>query len=120
MGRKMSGSEAHMLRILRTRAAQEQGGLCYWCKEVMELEGDGPRRLTGDHLKPMHRGGKTVPGNIVAACKECNGGRHPELNSMGGGVVVRSGIETHKSPFEVLALDYPSKMAREFKKMFCK
>jgi hypothetical protein len=64
----MSGNEARLLRQLHARAHQAQGGLCYWCKQPMKEdapEGD-PRRLTGDYLKPLHAGGETRPGNIVA------------------------------------------------------
>jgi len=40
---------------------------CYYCgKEVSEKE------LTMDHVIPLIRGGKSVKGNIVPACKECN------------------------------------------------
>lgn len=122
MGSRMSGREEQFLRILRARAFREQDGKCYWCKEQMNegAENSDPRQLTGDHLKPLHQGGKTVPGNIVAACRECNNERHPELHSMGGGIVARAGNEAPRSPFEALALNYPNKMAREFNKLFRK
>lgn len=59
-------------------------------------------QCTGDHLIPMHNGGKTKHGNIVAACAKCNNGRHPELNSMGGGLVASAGDPRQISPFAIL------------------
>jgi hypothetical protein len=45
-------------------------------------EGD-PLRLTADHLIPLHAGGETRPGNIVAACRKGNGSRHREPVRLG-------------------------------------
>ena len=43
------------------------GGVCAYCgREV------GPRALTMDHIVPLGRGGRSVRGNVVAACKPCN------------------------------------------------
>ncbi len=47
----------------RRRAA----GRCYYCDSAVR-----PSELTMDHLVPLVRGGKTVKGNVVPACKECN------------------------------------------------
>lgn len=66
-----------------------------------------PLQLTGDHLIPLHNGGRTVPGNIVAACRKCNNERHPELATMGGGLVGQSGDDTPRSPFEILKMALP-------------
>jgi 5-methylcytosine-specific restriction protein A len=42
-------------------------GLCHYCgRSVGRLE------LTMDHVVPLGRGGRTVRGNVVAACKACN------------------------------------------------
>jgi|SRR5215472_16376108 len=42
-------------------------GICYYCA------GDvGARALTMDHLIPLIRGGRSVRGNTVPACKDCN------------------------------------------------
>jgi 5-methylcytosine-specific restriction endonuclease McrA len=105
MPKKMSGSEEKTLRILRARAYREQGGLCYWCKTPMIRDADesNPLQLTGDHLIPLHAGGKTVPGNIVAACRGCNCHRHPELNRTRGGATYSTGEAPSESPFAVLA-----------------
>lgn len=107
MPKNMSGQEAKQLRILRERAFRAQDGLCYWCKQPMNKDApdSDPRQLTGDHLEPMHNGGATVPGNIVAACRECNNTRHPELASMGGGLVGQFGEDVPRSPFEILRAD---------------
>jgi 5-methylcytosine-specific restriction enzyme A len=42
-------------------------GICYYCRVQV-----GPRGLTMDHIVPLGRGGRSVRGNIVAACKACN------------------------------------------------
>lgn len=104
MTRKLSHKEAYALRILRERANRKQGGLCHWCKQLMKTVAppNDPLLLTGDHLVPMHAGGKTVPGNIVAACAKCNSERHPEMNRTGGGLIATVGTETSAGPFDVL------------------
>src|SRR5688572_13936513 len=103
MPKNMSGREATLLRTLRTRAFRAQGGLCWWCKMPMldppDVPETDPLRTSADHLIPLHAGGQTVPGNIVAAHRKCNAERHPELSSMGGGVVASSGDDAPRSPF---------------------
>ncbi len=42
-------------------------GICHYCGGKFN-----PRELTMDHLVPIVRGGKSVAGNLVPACKECN------------------------------------------------
>jgi 5-methylcytosine-specific restriction protein A len=42
-------------------------GKCYYCGRKFL-----PEDLTMDHVVPLVRGGKSVKGNIVTACKECN------------------------------------------------
>lgn len=42
-------------------------GLCYYCGKKFS-----PKDLTMDHIVPVIRGGKSIKGNIVPACKECN------------------------------------------------
>lgn len=42
-------------------------GLCYYCRRQV-----GSRALTMDHLVPLGRGGRSVRGNVVPACKDCN------------------------------------------------
>ncbi|MFO8112812.1 MAG: HNH endonuclease [Desulfosalsimonadaceae bacterium] len=42
-------------------------GVCHYCGRQFP-----PRMLTMDHVVPLSRGGKSVKGNVVACCKECN------------------------------------------------
>jgi 5-methylcytosine-specific restriction protein A len=42
-------------------------GVCHYCRVQV-----GPRGLTADHLVPLIRGGRSVRGNLVPCCKECN------------------------------------------------
>jgi 5-methylcytosine-specific restriction protein A len=42
-------------------------GICYYCRRQV-----GVHVLTMDHLVPLGRGGRSVRGNVVAACKDCN------------------------------------------------
>lgn len=74
MGR-FSGSEGKYLRILRDRAFHKQNGLCYHCSKPMVMtkkESLEPDRLSGEHLVRVVDGGKTKPGNVVAAHQNCN------------------------------------------------
>ena len=42
-------------------------GLCHYCRRQV-----GHKALTMDHLVPLGRGGRSVRGNVVPACKDCN------------------------------------------------
>ena len=42
-------------------------GVCHWCGRPT-----APAELTMDHIVPVARGGQSVKGNVVAACKACN------------------------------------------------
>ena len=42
-------------------------GRCHYCRRDV-----GARHLTLDHVVPLIRGGKSVRGNVVPACKDCN------------------------------------------------
>lgn len=42
-------------------------GVCYYCRRQV-----GHRNLTMDHLIPVGRGGRSIRGNVVPTCKECN------------------------------------------------
>ncbi len=49
-------------------------GRCHYCgREV------GARRLTLDHVVPLIRGGTSVRGNVVPACKDCNSAKQSLL-----------------------------------------
>lgn len=69
------------LERLRDRAYYAQAGRCYWCHQTMTpVGGNNPLSLTADHLIPRYAGGRTRPGNIVAACRKCNSSRQKETN----------------------------------------
>jgi 5-methylcytosine-specific restriction endonuclease McrA len=42
-------------------------GICHYCRTRV-----GPRGLTADHVVPLIRGGRSVRGNMVPSCKDCN------------------------------------------------
>jgi 5-methylcytosine-specific restriction endonuclease McrA len=42
-------------------------GKCHYCGGTFP-----PDELTMDHLVPVARGGKSTPGNVVPACRDCN------------------------------------------------
>jgi 5-methylcytosine-specific restriction endonuclease McrA len=42
-------------------------GICYYCRQRV-----GRTALTMDHIVPLGRGGHSVRGNVVPACKACN------------------------------------------------
>jgi 5-methylcytosine-specific restriction endonuclease McrA len=95
-------------RRLARRAFHRQHGLCFWCKRPMmwgHRGGNGvcdPLTATADHVKPVWDGGQTLPGNIVAACYECNQARGQVTNQIKRGSKFTIGDDTPSSPFEVL------------------
>lgn len=42
-------------------------GICHYCRVQV-----GARGLTADHVVPLIRGGRSVRGNMVPSCKDCN------------------------------------------------
>jgi 5-methylcytosine-specific restriction enzyme A len=42
-------------------------GRCHYCRRTV-----GVKALTMDHLVPLGRGGRSIRGNVVPACKACN------------------------------------------------
>ncbi len=42
-------------------------GKCHYCGRQVP-----PRELTMDHLVPIVRGGRSIKGNVVPCCKDCN------------------------------------------------
>ena len=49
-------------------------GVCYYCRRQV-----GARALTMDHLVPLGRGGRSIRGNVVPACKDCNTRKKAQL-----------------------------------------
>lgn len=77
--KRLSGRARAYLRYLRDLAFEAQHGLCWWCETPMVPAGDNfdgsalPKNLcTAEHLIPREFGGSNSPGNVVAACAECN------------------------------------------------
>jgi 5-methylcytosine-specific restriction enzyme A len=59
--------KAKQLRKTNWWQAELAKGICHYCKKKFK-----PEDLTMDHVLPISRGGKSVKGNIVPCCKECN------------------------------------------------
>jgi 5-methylcytosine-specific restriction enzyme A len=69
--------DAGELARQRTRARELRGsqwwkrristGVCYYCRRQV-----GHTALTMDHIVPLGRGGTSIRGNVVPACKDCN------------------------------------------------
>ena len=65
--RKIEREKARALRKSRWWQDKLAQGICHFC------EGQFPKEeLSMDHLVPVSRGGKSVRGNVVVACKDCN------------------------------------------------
>jgi 5-methylcytosine-specific restriction endonuclease McrA len=75
---------------------------------LTDIEPTHPKLCTADHLLPRYAGGKTIAGNIVAACRACNNGRNsPETNRRRASaprLVASAGENTPRSPFDVLKI----------------
>ena len=65
--KKREREKARVLRKSRWWQQKLADGICHYCSEVFEK-----RLLTMDHIVPVARGGKSVKGNVVVCCKECN------------------------------------------------
>jgi len=64
---KRERERARKLRKTQWWRDQVNRGLCHYCQKKF-----APGELTMDHVIPLARGGKTTPGNLVAACRACN------------------------------------------------
>ena len=60
-------AKARELRASQWWKRRIADGVCYYCHRRV-----GAKTLTMDHLVPLGRGGRSVRGNVVPACKECN------------------------------------------------
>jgi 5-methylcytosine-specific restriction endonuclease McrA len=60
-------AEARRLRQTQWWKRKCAAGVCHFCGRKVP-----PKELTMEHVVPIVRGGKSVKGNIVPACKECN------------------------------------------------
>ena len=64
---KRQRARARELRASQWWTRRISTGLCYYCRRQV-----GHKALTMDHLVPLARGGTSVRGNVVPACKDCN------------------------------------------------
>ena len=71
-----SGTEAHVrqekerareLRKSRWWQTLIAKACCYYCRKALTAD-----EVTMDHVVPLSSGGRSTPGNIVPACKDCN------------------------------------------------
>ena len=60
-------ARARELRQSQWWKRRVSAGRCYYCERAIE-----PRALTMDHIVPLGRGGKSIRGNVVPSCKDCN------------------------------------------------
>jgi hypothetical protein len=77
--RDLKAKDEIWIKSKRLRIAERQHWRCYWCGQLMCQVPNCPRQVSIDHKIPKHNGGTLRPGNFVAACRECNSGRHPEM-----------------------------------------
>ena len=63
---KRERAKARELRLSQWWKRRIAEGVCYYCRREV-----GRVNLTMDHIVPMGRGGKSIRGNVVPACKEC-------------------------------------------------
>lgn len=64
---KRERARARELRASQWWKRRISDGVCYYCRRRV-----GIRALGMDHLVPLGRGGRSVRGNVVPACKDCN------------------------------------------------
>ena len=60
-------ARARELRATRWWKDQLAKGRCHYCGGKFPAD-----QLTMDHIVPVARGGRSVKGNVVPCCKECN------------------------------------------------
>jgi 5-methylcytosine-specific restriction endonuclease McrA len=64
---KRQRAKARALRGSQWWKRRISTGICYYCRRHV-----GHRALTMDHIVPLGRGGASIRGNVVPACKDCN------------------------------------------------
>lgn len=65
--KKKEKSKARAMRNSQWWKRKRSTGICHYCGNKFP-----PKELTMDHIVPISRGGRSVKGNIVPCCKECN------------------------------------------------
>ena len=71
---KRERSKARDLRQSQWWKRRLADGVCYYCRRRV-----GHQALTMDHIVPLGRGGRSVRGNVVPACKDCNTRKQSQL-----------------------------------------
>lgn len=64
---KQERERARALRRSRWWANLTAQGRCYYCQAPITRA-----TATMDHIVPLAQGGRSIPGNVVPACKPCN------------------------------------------------
>ena len=64
---KRERARARLLRASGWWKRRLADGRCHYCGRQV-----GARALTLDHVVPLIRGGRSVRGNVVPSCKDCN------------------------------------------------
>ena len=64
---KRERARARELRATQWWKRRIADGVCYYCRRRV-----GHGVLSMDHIIPLGRGGRSVRGNVVPACKDCN------------------------------------------------
>jgi 5-methylcytosine-specific restriction endonuclease McrA len=60
-------ARARILRASQWWKRRRGAGVCFYCRTQV-----GASALTMDHIVPIGRGGRSIRGNVVPACKVCN------------------------------------------------
>jgi 5-methylcytosine-specific restriction protein A len=64
---KRERARARELRASQWWKRRISGGVCHYCSRRVAIQ-----TLSMDHIVPLGRGGRSVRGNVVPACKDCN------------------------------------------------
>lgn len=73
---KREKEAARALRKSRWWQNKIASGVCYYCNGPVTA-----KTATMDHILPVSRGGRSVAGNVVVACKPCNTAKKDQLTS---------------------------------------
>jgi 5-methylcytosine-specific restriction enzyme A len=86
--------ERERARVLRASAWWKRRiaeGVCHYCRRQV-----GIRALGMDHVVPLGRGGRSVRGNVVPSCKDCNSRKQSLLPVEWGAYLERLGRPTEE------------------------
>jgi 5-methylcytosine-specific restriction enzyme A len=67
-------NKARELRKTRWWQQKTASGICHYCQRKVLV-----KELTMDHVIPLSQGGRSVKGNLVPCCKECNSKKKADL-----------------------------------------